>query len=217
MRGAPPRSACPTELLDNAADARGASRRSISPASPRACYEPRFGALMARRAVQTLVAEFVQARRRLPPGADRSAGPIRRARSTMSSPAPASASPRSQLRLRLRALARAASSRPARPAHLPDPAGSLLLRPAARRRALRAGRRCPAGRISTAATSITASPTSKAAASRSPTTRTARRSTPTPATARPRADGAGRRRAPSWPAASRRWPAAAQRGAGLPI
>ena len=49
----------PTELLDNAA-LRRRFRRSTSRASRRAC-EPGFGALMARRAVQTLVAEFVRA------------------------------------------------------------------------------------------------------------------------------------------------------------
>ena len=92
----------------------------------------------------------------------------------------------------------------ARPPHLPDPAGGVLLRAAGGRHALRGRRACPAGPTSTAATSITASRISKAAASRSPTTRTAPAIDPD--TRRPHrlAGGAGATCAPSWPAAFRR-------------
>jgi glycine/D-amino acid oxidase-like deaminating enzyme len=49
----------PTELLDHAALARRFPQIDFSGVAA-GLYEPRFGALMARRAVQTLVAEFVR-------------------------------------------------------------------------------------------------------------------------------------------------------------
>lgn len=49
----------PTELLDNAALARRFPQIDFEGVAA-GLYEPRFGALMARRAVQTLVAEFVR-------------------------------------------------------------------------------------------------------------------------------------------------------------
>jgi sarcosine oxidase len=49
----------PTELLDHAALARRFPQINFSGVAA-GLYEPRFGALMARRAVQTLVAEFVR-------------------------------------------------------------------------------------------------------------------------------------------------------------
>ena len=165
-------------------------------------YEPRFGALMARRAVQTLVAEFVRAggdyrQAQVAPPAGRGAAARRdRHRGRRDDRAPsASSSPAAPGSAEL-------FPGPARPPHLPDPAGGVLLR--ARRRATTASSPagCPAGPISTAATSITAFPTSRAAASRSPMTRTARRSIPTPATA-PRRPRRSPTCAPSWRAASR--------------
>ena len=148
-------------------------------------WEPEFGALMARRAVQTMVAEFVAAggeyrQRRRPAAASgrRAAAAHQACRAARNCPPPGSSSPAAR---GCPSCSRDLLGQP----HLPDPPGGLLLR--APRPATTASRPagCPAGPISTPATSSTASPTSKAAASRSPTTGTARRSTPTPATAPP--------------------------------
>ncbi len=109
-------------------------------------FEPRFGALMARRAVQTLVAEFVRGGGPLPPGAGAAPRLVgrhaaahrhRRWRDLARQP----------LRLRLRALARAGVPEPARPAHLPDPAGGVLLLAPARRHPLRARTAAGLGRF----------------------------------------------------------------------
>ena len=122
----------PTELLDGAAMRRRFPQIDFTGVAA-GLYEPGFGALMARRAVQTLVAEFVRAGGDLSPGAD----PRRRRRRAplcpRSPPPTASAIAGRALRLRLRPLARPGLPRPARPPHLPDPAGGVLLR--ARRRA----------------------------------------------------------------------------------
>ncbi len=165
-------------------------------------WEPEFGALMARRAVQTLVAEFVAAGGEYRQGAveppERGDGPLRR----MSLQGGGSLSA-AAIRLRLRALASQAVPGPARPPDLPDPPGGVLLPPAGRATTASARPLCPAGPISTPATSSTASPTSRAAASRSPTTCTARRSTRTWATGPPPPPPSPRS-APTWSAASPR-------------
>ena len=96
-------------------------------------YEPRFGALMARRAVQTLVAEFVRAGGMYSAGRGRAAAsrrwrrlPRGRHRATARrSPPTASSSPAGPGSAE-------AVPRSARPAHLPDPAGGVLLRAARR-------------------------------------------------------------------------------------
>ena len=76
-------------------------------------------------------------------------------------------------------------SAPARAAHLSHAPGSVFLRDARRRCAFRASARCPAGPISTTATSSTACPTWKGAASRSRTTSMVRPSIRIAATAWP--------------------------------
>ena len=104
-------------------------------------FEPELGALMARRAVQTLVQEFVAAGGEyrlaaVPP-------PATARRSTACAPPPAR---------RLRAERYVFACGPWLPklfpsllgdAHLPDPPGGLLLRARERRRALPARRGCP--------------------------------------------------------------------------
>ena len=210
-------SACRSSCSTGRGAAPSASRRSTSPAVEVGLFEPRFGALMARRAVQTLVAEFVRA------GGDVLAGrgsPAQR----RAAPAAACRHPTDGERIAADRFVfacgpwlRQAVPRPARPAHLPDPAGGVLLRARGRRHALRSRAGCPAGPISTAATSITAFRTWKGAASRSPTTRTGRGWTRTRGDRALSRAGAGRRarlHGPALPGAGR---PAAQRGAGLPI
>ena len=108
-------------------------------------YEPSFGALMARRAVQTLVREFVARGGEYrqvavnPPG--------EQARLTQVTGFGGEPFRGDKLRLRLRPLARPTLSRTARPAHLPDAAGSVLLRPRGGRHALPARKPARLGRF----------------------------------------------------------------------
>ena len=134
----------PTELLDQAAMARRFPQIDFSGIEA-GVFEPGFGALMARRAVQTLVAEFVQAGGEYrqaavspPAGGRRLERIIVRGRRRFG---------RGALRLRLRPVAGAAVSGPARLAHLPDPAGSVLLRAGAGRHALRTCQTARLGRF----------------------------------------------------------------------
>ena len=110
-------------------------------------FEPELGALMARRAVQTLVQEFVAAGGEyrlaavLPP-AD---GAALEGLGTSAGETPA----RRALRLRVRPLAAEAAAVAARRPHLPHPPGGLLRRAGERRRALLRRGTCRAGRTST--------------------------------------------------------------------
>ena len=199
-RGARGSSACPTEVLDQAEMARRFPMIDFDGISI-GLFEPQFGALMARRSVQTLVDRFVRA------------GGTYRARRCARA---AAATARRCTQIALSIGERIAADRfvfalgPWLPKLFPDVIGARILAtrqeifffapPAGDRRFLPGA--MPGWADFNAATCSTAFPTSKAAASSSPTTCTASRSIPTRRTgARPRPRSP--RSSPSATAASR--------------
>ena len=192
------------DVLDRPETAAPLSRRCRGTACEVGLFEPELGALMARRAVQTLVQEFVAAGGEyrlaavLPPDDGASLDGVR----TSAGRDPA----RRALRVRVRPLAAEALPVAAGRAHLPHPPGGLLLRARERRRALLCRRGCPAGPTSTTATSTTAARPREPRVQDRPRQARDPRSTPTPATAcRPRRGS--RTSARTWRGGSRPWPA----------
>ena len=172
------RAGIPLEVLDHAALAKRFPQM-VWDGVELGLFEPDRGVLMARRAVQTLVQQFVAAGGEyrqasiLPPKPDAAFDSIRTSAGESLQ--------RIALRVRMRAVAAEGFSGNTRLPDFPDAAGSVLLRVRSRRHALPARRICRAGPISTTATSTTACRTWKHAASRSLTTSTARRSIRIPA------------------------------------
>ena len=154
-------------------------------------YEPGFGALMARRSVQTLVERFVR-------DGGRSRGAVCRPRwreGQLDAVALQSGEriAADHFVFALRPVAAQGVPRPAGPRSSPTRQEVFFFAPPAGDRRFRPRRNARAGPTSTAATSSTACPTSRTAASSSRTMRTGCRSIPNPGP-RGRAGRAGRDR-----------------------
>ena len=201
----------PTEVLTNAEMARRFPMIDFDGIGV-GLFEPRFGALMARRAVQTLVEKFVAKAASIVGRRGRAGRAPRRSAKSSSqrrgSAPTASSSPRP--------LAAEAIPRCDRRANRRDPAGGLLLRPAGRRPHVRARRDAVLGRLQPGRHVL------RLSRSREPRLQVRAR----PAWARDRSRHArtgarpkprSPRSSPSATGASRCFAAAADRGPGLPI